>query len=69
MIPLNIKGLEGPKGLDFESLNNSILISLDEKIFRYDIKFILTSRIDNSHIYQYIGDDFSTFDLKYTEVI
>ena len=49
-------------------LKQSIVISLDFPIKRFDLEFIANSKIDGKPIYRYIGSDFSTFDLPFEEV-
>lgn len=52
-----------------KTLSNSIIISLCEKVDRLDLQFLGASKIDGWYIYKYIGDDFSSFNLEYEEVI
>jgi hypothetical protein len=50
-------------------LKSSITISLDFPVERKDLRFVANSRIDGKPIYIYTGDDFSTFDLPYEEMV
>lgn len=50
-------------------LKQSIVISIPFTTDRSDLEFIAFSRIDHQPIYRYIGNDFSKFDLPYTEIV
>jgi len=50
-------------------LKQSIVISIPFTTDRSDLEFVAFSRIDHQPIYRYIGNDFSKFDLPYTEII